>query len=119
MSGLDPTATTVAVTPTLMTVAAVDVRRWGLVTVQVDNLDPTQTFSGWIHRRVATEMGASTSTMPDFTSIAPAGSLDSDGNPTDSVTADIDVEGSATLELVGKMSGVGGDVRYTPCACRR
>lgn len=107
---LDPEVTTVAVAPTATTVWSGDVRRHGLVTVQVQNLDATQTFSGSLLRKVAGALGWSTSTMGDLASISPAGTLDGAGNPLDSVTVDVDVEGTAELAVVGFMSGAGGDV---------
>lgn len=109
----DPTSTTVAVAATMTLVATIDTRALGLVSIQVDNLDGAQTFSGFLRRKVASSMATATSSMPDFSAIQPAGSLDADGNPTDSVMADVDVEGSATLELYGRMSGAGGDVRVS------
>lgn len=112
MSG-DPTTTTVAVAATLTRLFELDTRALGLVTVQVDNLDASQTFEGYLRRRVAAAMASSTSTMPDFSLIQPVGSVDSAGNPTDSITADVDVAGSAVLELWGRMSGAGGNVRWS------
>ena len=58
-------------------------------------------------------MTPATSSLPDFISIAPASSTDANGNPTDVVVCDIDVEGSAVLSLVGFMSGAGGNVSYS------
>lgn len=109
----DPPITTVAVGPTLTTVFTLDVRQLGLATVQVQNLDPLQTFSGVIRRSVSELMTAATSTLPDFISILPAGSVDASGNPLDVVVCDVDVEGSAVLSLVGFMSGAGGDISYS------
>ena len=108
----DPPVVVVAVSPTLMTVFALDVRSFGLVTVQVQNLT-AQTFSGVIRRSVSPLLTSATTPLFDFSSIAPAGSVDASGNPTDVVAADIDVEGSAVLSLVGFMSGAGGNVSYS------
>lgn len=109
----DPSSTTVAVAATMTLVATLDTRALGLVSMQVDNLDATQVFSGFIRRKVASSMATATSSMPDFSAIQPVGSLDTDGNPSDSVMADVDVEGSALLELYGRMSGAGGNVRVS------
>lgn len=103
---------TKTVNPTLTDVAVVDVRSIGLLTLQVQNLDPTQTASGFIQTRVAASMGRATSTLADFASILPAGSVDVDGNPTDCVSADIDCAGLAEVALVMRMNGLGGDVQY-------
>lgn len=109
----DPSATTTFVNATMTLVATVDTRQLGLVTLQVDNLDATQVFSGFLRRKVGSAMASATSSMPDFSAIQPSGSTDSDGNPTDSVVADVDVEGGAELELYGRMSGAGGNVRWS------
>jgi hypothetical protein len=109
----DPPVTPATVGPTMTPVFALDVRQLGLATVQVQNLDPTQTFSGVIRRSVSELMKSATSTLPDFISILPAGSLDATGNPLDVVVCDVDVEGSAVLSLVGFMSGAGGNISYS------
>lgn len=109
---LDPEVTTATIAPTLTTVFERDVRRWGLGTLQVQNLDPTQVFSGYLRRKVAGSLGFALVSLGDFLSIQPAGSVDADGNPTDSVTADLDLEGSAEIEFVGKMDGAGGDISW-------
>lgn len=108
---LDPEITTVAVAPTLTVLAEVDVRREGLVTVQVSNLDVAQTLAGYVQRKVAGGLGWSTSSIPDFSSIQPAGTVDAAGNPLDSVTADLDVTGTAVIRVVGEMSGAGGNAQ--------
>lgn len=96
----------VTVGPTPTTVVSVDVRPDELVTLQIDNLDGTQTFSGTVERRLSDAAEWSPSSIGDFSSIAPAGSAG------DSVTADLDVSGTGFLRLVGTMSGAGGDVAY-------
>lgn len=101
MSLPDPVGVTVAVAPTSTTVLSVDVRGELRVSVQIDNLDAAQTFSGTVERRVAGAGNWSPSSLGDFSSIAALGS----------VTADLDVAGSADLRIVGTMSGAGGDVR--------
>lgn len=108
----DPTPVTVAVTPTLLTVAVFDVRNIGTLSLQVQNLDASQTMTGFIQKKVATAMGYATSSLPDFTAIQPVGSVDADGNPTDCAGADIDCAGLSDVALAMKSSGVGGDVRY-------
>jgi len=114
MAQADPPIATVAVAPTLTTIFSMDVRALGLVTVQIQNMDATQTFSGYVRRSaVVAGLTSAPSSMPDFLGIAPAGSLDANGNPTDVVVADIDVEGSGLLSIVGFMSGAGGNVQYT------
>lgn len=109
----DPPVTTIAVAATSTLVFTMDVRALGLVTLQVRNLAVGQTCRGYLWRRVANALSYAASTMPDFSSIAAAGSVDADGNPTDCVTADIDVEGSADLVFVALMSGAGGDISWS------
>jgi hypothetical protein len=70
------------------------------VTVQVVNLDVTQTFVGVVYRKKSGMSAWAPSTMPDFASIGPL----------TSVMADLDVEGTDLLEIRGTMSGAGGDV---------
>jgi hypothetical protein len=71
------------------------------VTIQVVNLDGTQTFAGIIYRRKTGMSAWAPSSIPDFASVA-AGA---------SVMADLDVEGTDELELRGTMSGAGGSVQ--------
>lgn len=112
MGAAEPSVTTVFVDATMTLVVTVDARQLGLVSMQVDNLS-AETFSGFLRRRVSSLMSEATSSMPDFSEIQPLGSVDGSGNPTDSVMADVDVEGSATLELYGRMTGAGGNVRVS------
>jgi len=95
-----PPRSVVTVAPTSTEVVAVDVRDEQWLTMQVDNLDGSQTFTGVVERRVSDTMDWSESTLGDFAGIATGGS----------VTADIDVTGTGFLRLVGTMSGAGGDV---------
>lgn len=95
-----PSRNVVAVAPTSTEVTVVDVREEQWLTVQVDNLDGSQIFTGIVERRVSDAMDWSESTLGDFAGIDAGGS----------VTADIDVTGTGYLRLVGVMSGAGGDV---------
>lgn len=105
-----PPITPVTVAPTSTEVFSVDVRDAQWLTAQVTNLDPSQTFTGVIERRVSEDMDWSSSTIGDFAGIPPAGTVDANGAPLDSVTVDIPVNGTGYLRLVGVMSGAGGDV---------
>ena len=88
-----------------------DVRSDEWLSMQVDNLDATQVFTGTIERRLSTAMGFSTSTIGDFGSIQPAGTVDpTTGVPLDSVTADLDIRATGYLRLVMQMDGAGGNV---------
>lgn len=97
-------AHTTAVGPTETTVdsfTADELRAAKRITLQVVNLDPTQTFTGILYRKKTGMSAWAPSTMPDFSSIGPLGSA----------MADIDVEGTDQLELRGTMDGLGGDVQ--------
>lgn len=106
-----PARTVVAVGTTSTVVWTGDVRSDEWLSMQVSNLDATQTFTGTIERRLSEAQGWSTSTIGDFASIPAAGSVDpTTGVPLDSVTADLDIRATGFLRLVGQMSGAGGDV---------
>lgn len=111
MSLPDPQRDVVAVGPTSTVVWSGDVRSEEWLSLQVDNLDATQTFTGVIERRLSTAQGWATSTLGDFSSIQAAGTTDpTTGAPLDSVTADLDIRATGYLRLVGVMSGAGGNV---------
>lgn len=111
MSLPDPSREVVTVGPTSTVVWTGDVRSDEWLCMQVDNLDPTQVVTGTIERRLATSMGFSTTTIGDFASIQPAGTVDpTTGVPLDSVTADLDIRATGYLRLVMQMDGLGGDV---------
>jgi len=111
MSLPDPSREPVTVGPTSTVVWSGDVRSDEWLCMQVDNLDPTQVVTGTIERRLATSMGFSTTTIGDFASIQPAGTVDpTTGVPLDSVTADLDIRATGYLRLVMQMDGLGGDV---------
>ena len=107
----DPSREPVTVGPTSTVVWSGDVRSDEWLCVQVDNLDATQVFTGTVERRLSSAAGWSTSTVGDFASIQPAGTVDpTTGVPLDSVTADLDIRATGYLRLVGQMDGLGGDV---------
>ena len=96
--------TTVLVAPTTTTVAYFDTRFDEILTVQVENLDATQTFAGTIQRRLDAGNGWAVSDASDyFATVGPLGA----------VVADLDARGTSELRLVGTMSGAGGNVRVT------
>ena len=108
----DPAPVTIAVAPTLSQVVSIDVRTLGRVTMAVQNLDATQTMSGFLRQKVAPSMGYALSPSIALSTIAPAGSVDTDGNPTDCVSVAIDCGGFAVIEMWARASGVGGNVKY-------
>ena len=95
--------TTVEVLPAQTTVMTWDVRNDDVLTIQLENLDGSQTFAGTVQRRLSDDVGWSDTSLGDFASVAAAGSA----------VADCDVRGTRGLRLVGTMSGAGGDVRVT------
>lgn len=107
----DPVVSTVAVAPTMTTILTLDVRRIGLATIHLRNLDATQTLEAYVQRNVAQGLPLAASSLPDFSALQPAGSVDAAGNPTDAAVCDVDVGGCATIALVGRMSGAGGNVQ--------
>ena len=106
MAQPNPPVVPVSVGPTSTVVADLDVRSDEWVTLQIDNLDGTQTFTGVVERRQSPEMDWAPSTMGDYAGIAPG----------TSVVADLDVSGTGYLRVVGVMDGLGGDVAV--CARR-
>lgn len=95
---------TVAVAPTttvLMTWTKDQLKGAKRVTAYVYNADAAQTFVGVVQRRMTNATAWATSTIPDFSSTGPLSA----------VMADLDVEGSDEVRLVGTMSGAGGDVQ--------
>lgn len=95
--------TTVTVAPTATIVFEAQV--WGAnsATLQIDNLDASQTFSGVIQRKMREESAWADSTLGDFEAVGPLAA----------VVADLDVSGTGFIRLVGTMSGAGGDVAWS------
>ena len=100
MASPNPPRTVVAVATTSTVVVDLDVRNIEWVTLQVDNLDATQTFTGVIERRQSPDMDWAPSAIGDYSGVGPLLS----------VVADLDVSGTGYLRLVGTMDGAGGDV---------
>lgn len=94
---------TVSVAPTqttLMTWTKEQLRGAKRVTTYVYNADASQTFVGTVQRKMTAASSWASSSIPDFSSI-PA---------LTAVMADLDVEGSDEVRIVGTMSGAGGNV---------
>lgn len=95
---------TVEVAPTttvLMTWTKDQLKGAKRVTAYVYNSDAAQTFVGSVQRRMANATAWATSTLSDFSSIGPQ----------TAVMADLDVEGSDEVRIVGTASGAGLDVQ--------
>lgn len=95
--------TTVTVAPTETTLATLDVSVRRGVSIQIVNLDATQTLSCTIYVRNKYEPVWAPTTFPDFAVVGPGSS----------VAAVVPCEGVSELELRGYMSGSGGDARVT------
>lgn len=96
---------TVSVAPTTTTLQVFDVSKTAVLSIQIVNLDASQTFNGSIRTRSRADV--STAVLPfvdtlrvDFQGIGP-------GMP---ARADVQVGGAAELDVVGTMSGAGGNV---------
>lgn len=106
MTTLSPVATqptVVAVAPTTTTIAQWNVRFDEVLTVQLENLDLSQTLNAYVQRRLADGNDWAQAPLDYFEGMA----------PDSSVVADLDVRGTRELRIVGTMSGAGGDVRVT------
>lgn len=104
---------TVAVTPVNAVLATVDVGPSELVSVQVENLSATETFYGVIRRKNASGNTPAPSSIGDLNGVPPVGTLGPNGEDLSSVVVDCSVPASTVLDLLGRMTGGGGDVRIT------
>lgn len=109
MNTFSSTPITITVAPTTTILAVIDARQYEYLSVQIENLDPTQTFSGTVQRRLNSSNDFANSTIPDFAEIPPLGS----------VVADLDTASAVDIRLTGTMSGAGGDIRLTARDYRR
>ena len=91
---------TVHVLPTeTVVLAAFDVSIASIVSLQVTNLDGSQTFDGTVYVALGS-MSLAPTPVAELTGVGPGVSR----------VAQVDVRGVSRLELRGVMSGVGGDV---------
>lgn len=95
--------TTVAIAPTSTTVCTIESGTSEVISIQIENLDLTQTFVGTVQRKLDAANTYANSSIGDFESIAPL----------TSVVLDCDTRATSTLRVVGTMSGAGGNVRVT------
>jgi len=106
--------TTVAVSPVLdalfdpLTVGAQEA-----VSIQLENLSATETFTGYVRTRLDPGNGMAISTLGDLASVPPLGTLGPNGEDLSKVLVTADVPANAELDVVGFMTGLGGDVRVT------
>jgi len=92
-----------AIAPTTTPVVELVVSADEAVTVQIENLSATETFSGTVRRALDAGNAMADTTLPDFTSIPPLGS----------VVVDLVFAFTQRVDVVGTMTGAGGDVRVT------
>lgn len=96
--------TVVAVGPTTTPLfAALSVGAMESVSVQVENLDVSQTFNGTVRSRLDSSNTMADSTLPDLLGIGPGGSA----------VVTLSLPATAEFDVVGTMSGAGGNVRVT------
>ncbi len=93
---IDP-AVSVSVAPTPTTLATFDVGTTATLTVQVSNLDATQTLSCTVQRRAVTSAAFVDTTLGDLASIG----------PNSSAAVDLDCGANSDIRIVGTASGAG------------
>lgn len=109
---LNPTV--VAVTPVLgalfdpLTVGAQEA-----LSIQVENLSATETFTGYVRSRLHSSNGMAVSTLGDLNSIPPSGTVGPNGEDLSKVLVSLDLPANAEVDVVGLMTGLGGNVRVT------
>jgi hypothetical protein len=85
------------VLPTPSTILTLAVLEWSQLTVEITNLDATQTLTVEIWRRCSNTGDFSKSPFDPFSGISPG----------DSACADMDVSGSTHIQLRATASGIG------------
>lgn len=83
------------------------------LTIQVENLSATETFTGFVRSRIDPSLGMAVSTLGDLGSIPPAGTVGPNGEDLARVLVTVDLPANAEVDVVGLMTGLGGDVRVT------
>ena len=100
--------TTVTVAPTTTTVQTFDTSKTKVLSIQVTNLDPSQTFAGAVQTRARADFAEATVPFVD------TGRLElSSIGPGASGRVDVDAVGAAEVRVTGSMSGAGGNVSIT------
>ena len=106
--------TTVAVTPVLMALFdALTVGAQEALSIQVENLSATETFTGYVRSRLSPNIGMAVSTLGDLNSIPPSGTVGPNGEDLSKVLVTLDLPANAEVDVVGLMTGLGGNVRVT------
>ena len=109
---LNPTV--VAVTPVLgalfepLTVGAQEA-----LSLELENLSATETFTGYVRSRLSPNAGRAVSTLGDLNSVPPSGTVGPNGEDLSKVLVTLDLPANAEVDVVGLMTGLGGDVRVT------
>jgi|JI102314A2RNA_FD_contig_91_169047_length_9350_multi_3_in_0_out_0_11 hypothetical protein len=109
---LNPTV--VAVTPVLgalfepLTVGAQEA-----LSLELENLSATETFTGYVRSRLSPNVGMAVSTLGDLNSVPPSGTVGPNGEDLSKVLVTLDLPANAEVDVVGLMTGLGGDVRVT------
>jgi hypothetical protein len=109
---LNPTV--VAVSPVLTALFdALTVGAQEALSLQVENLSATETFTGYVRSRLSPNIGMAVSTLGDLNSIPPSGTVGPNGEDLSRVLVTLDLPANAEVDVVGLMTGLGGDVRVT------
>jgi hypothetical protein len=109
---LNPTV--VAVTPVLGALFdALTVGAQEALSIQVENLSATETFTGYVRGRLSPNVGMAVSTLGDLNSIPPSGTVGPNGEDLSKLLVTLDLPANAEVDVVGLMTGLGGDVRVT------
>ena len=109
---LNPTV--VAVTPVLgalfepLTVGAQEA-----LSLELENPSATETFTGYVRSRLSPNVGMAVSTLGDLNSVPPSGTVGPNGEDLSKVLVTLDLPANAEVDVVGLMTGLGGDVRVT------
>lgn len=88
---------TIAVAPTATSLLRIRVEQWGLLTVEVENTDPSQELAVTVWRRLTSSSAWSQSTLSDLAAIGPG----------ESRCVDLDIRGTTEIELRAQASGAG------------
>jgi hypothetical protein len=109
---LNPTV--VAVTPVLGALFdALTVGAQEALSIQIENLSATETLTGYVRSRLSPLIGMAVSTIGDFNSIPPEGTLGPNGEELWRVLVTLDLPANSEVDVVALMTGLGGNARVT------
>jgi hypothetical protein len=71
------------------------------------------TFAGYVRSRLSPSNGMAVSTLGDLNSIPPDGTVGPNGEDLSKVLVTLDLPANSEVDVVGLMTGLGGNVRVT------